>query len=215
MKCLSCDLEIMSTWKHAIEQNVCPFCGQAIMDPACTKLLSSLNSITSSLKESFPNHLEDWLEHNCDFVPKSKLTELENKMKSMGRVTRDTEQKQLESDSIVTSVQDQAVTDKFLKNSGANRYLEETKSKDLKSLVSQIKSNGVAPGVVMSDDSEDYQQEEPYDDGEEIPASVFALAQQSSSSGDPSKYNAKDLASLKNMVEKSQGGRGKVSFRSK
>jgi hypothetical protein len=42
MKCVTCQTEINPKWKHAIDINVCPFCGKNIMEEHLKNCLVSL-----------------------------------------------------------------------------------------------------------------------------------------------------------------------------
>lgn len=67
MKCISCDSEINPKWKHAIDQNVCPYCGQSIMDEALKNLLNNLADIMDKAKP-YQNQLNDWMLSNYNFI---------------------------------------------------------------------------------------------------------------------------------------------------
>jgi hypothetical protein len=67
MQCISCDSEINPKWKHAIDQNVCPYCGQAIMDENLKSLLSILADTMEKMQE-YPAQLNDWMLSNYNFI---------------------------------------------------------------------------------------------------------------------------------------------------
>jgi hypothetical protein len=67
MKCMSCEMEINPKWKHAIDINVCPFCGQGIMEEHLKNLFSSLRVTMDSLLE-YPNQLNDWILSNYSYI---------------------------------------------------------------------------------------------------------------------------------------------------
>lgn len=67
MKCISCDMEINTKWKHAIDINVCPFCGQGIMEENLKNLFSSLCDTMEQLTE-YPDQLNDWLLSNHNYI---------------------------------------------------------------------------------------------------------------------------------------------------
>jgi hypothetical protein len=67
MKCMSCEMEINPKWTHAIDMNVCPFCGQGIMEEHLKNLFSSLRQTMEQLKE-YPDQLNDWMLSNHNYV---------------------------------------------------------------------------------------------------------------------------------------------------
>lgn len=67
MKCISCDVEINPKWKHAVEINVCPFCGQHILEEHLKNLLTSLADTMQKL-QAYPDQLNDWLLSNYNYV---------------------------------------------------------------------------------------------------------------------------------------------------
>lgn len=67
MKCISCETNIDPKWKHAIDMNVCPFCGQAIVEEHLKNLLSTLRTTMEAL-QAYPAEVEDWLLSNYGFI---------------------------------------------------------------------------------------------------------------------------------------------------
>jgi len=67
MKCISCQSEINPKWKHAIDQNICPYCGQPIMDEELKNLLSVLND-TMVKMQGYADQLNDWMLINFNFI---------------------------------------------------------------------------------------------------------------------------------------------------
>lgn len=67
MKCMSCEAEINPKWKYAIDSNVCPFCGQNVVDDKLRELFVSLREIMDELGD-YSEQLEDWLLSNYNFV---------------------------------------------------------------------------------------------------------------------------------------------------
>jgi hypothetical protein len=67
MKCISCEIDINPKWKHAIDQNICPFCGQSIMEELLKGLLTTLQDTMEKL-QSYPDQLNDWLLSNYNFI---------------------------------------------------------------------------------------------------------------------------------------------------
>ena len=63
MKCISCTAEIPPAWINAIQSNVCPGCGGAIMDEASKELLDELRSAMEKMPND-PEGLAGWLLSN-------------------------------------------------------------------------------------------------------------------------------------------------------
>lgn len=90
MKCITCEAEINPKFKHAIEQNACPFCGGSIMEELLKSLLISLQDTMQKL-QAYPDQLSDWLLSNysyiktdsvdiIDYVPQEALRELKKEL---------------------------------------------------------------------------------------------------------------------------------------
>jgi Zn-finger nucleic acid-binding protein len=67
MKCTSCEIEINPQWKHAVEINVCPFCGKHIMEEHLKNLFVSLRETMDSLA-SYQDQLNDWMLSNHNYI---------------------------------------------------------------------------------------------------------------------------------------------------
>lgn len=67
MKCISCETEINPKWKHAIDINVCPFCGQHIMEEHLKNCLSNL-AIAMEDMLKYQEQLDDWLLSNHNYI---------------------------------------------------------------------------------------------------------------------------------------------------
>lgn len=67
MKCISCEIEINPKWKHAIDRNICPFCGQSIMEELLKGLLSTLQDTMEKL-QGYSDQVNDWLLSNYNYV---------------------------------------------------------------------------------------------------------------------------------------------------
>lgn len=72
MKCISCEVEINPKWKHAVEINVCPFCGQHILEEHLKNLLTSLAETMAKL-QSYPEQVNDWLLSNYNYIKTDSL----------------------------------------------------------------------------------------------------------------------------------------------
>ena len=86
MKCVSCETEINPKWSHAININVCPFCGKHIMEEHLKNCITSLAAAMDEMLK-YPEQLDDWLlsNHNYiktdspslkSFVPKEAIKEM-------------------------------------------------------------------------------------------------------------------------------------------
>lgn len=70
MKCISCETEINPKWAHAIEINVCPFCGQHIMEEHLKNCIASLATAMGDMLK-YPEQLDDWLLSNHSYIKTS------------------------------------------------------------------------------------------------------------------------------------------------
>ena len=135
MKCISCETEINPKWKHAIDINVCPFCGQNILEEHLKNLLADLAKTMLALQQ-YPDQVNDWLLSNynyvktdspdlASFIPKDTIKELrkaiddeefENKKRTIKVKTADGEQ-EVE----VQKIQSDAKTNSFFERAEALR----------------------------------------------------------------------------------------------
>lgn len=76
MKCISCEIEINPKWKHAIDQNICPFCGRSIMEELLKGLLSTLQDTMEKL-QTYSTQVDDWLLSNYGYI-KTDSPDLKN-----------------------------------------------------------------------------------------------------------------------------------------
>lgn len=67
MKCISCEIEINPKWKHAIDINVCPFCGKHILEEHLKNLLAVLATTMENLQQ-YSQQVEDWLLSNYNYI---------------------------------------------------------------------------------------------------------------------------------------------------
>jgi hypothetical protein len=63
MKCKSCKEDVPPKFVHAISVNICPLCGQEIMDTKLQSILNDLKHTMDSAKE-YSEQVEDWLHSN-------------------------------------------------------------------------------------------------------------------------------------------------------
>ncbi len=71
MKCKSCTNEVPPKFSHAIKTNICPFCGDAIMDDELQAALSDLQEAMIAT-DSYQEEIFDWLKCNHGLVPESE-----------------------------------------------------------------------------------------------------------------------------------------------
>lgn len=175
MKCISCEIEINPKWKHAVEINVCPFCGQNILEEHLKNLLTSLGETMEQLR-TYPNEVGDWLLSNysyiktdspdlLNYVPKDVLKEMkrdiddqdfQDRKKFTVKVKTENGEEEVEAETL----QSEDKTSDFFKRAQVIR----PKAKDpqegfksaaeknayLKSVKKQIESEG-SPGIVSED----------------------------------------------------------------
>jgi Zn-finger nucleic acid-binding protein len=221
MKCMSCEMEIDPKWKHAIESNMCPFCGQLILSEQLKTLFVDLRITMEGLQE-FKEQLDDWMYSNHNYIKADspKLKEMlkgpENKEKHTVKVRTE----HGEEDVVVERIQSEEQTTEFFKRAEAFKPKGDKspaeKTSRLKAIVKQIKSGGGASltsfdveddGGNMNDISElesaitgepaiNSALTNPDDD--EIPAQVLAMAQTSGGSD----KNNKDIRAHQEMYAK-------------
>jgi hypothetical protein len=175
MKCISCEIEINPKWRHAVEINVCPFCGQHILEEHLKNLLTSLGDTMEKL-QSYPDQLNDWLLSNYSYiktdspdllkyVPKDALKDMkkeiddqdfQDRKKFTVKVKTETGEEEVEAETL----QSEDKTSEFSKRAGVIR----PKAKDpkegfksvaektayLKNVKSQIETEG-SQGIVSED----------------------------------------------------------------
>jgi hypothetical protein len=165
MKCISCEIEIDPKWTHAIDINVCPFCGKPIMDEALKNLFAFLRITMNDLKD-YTDQLDDWMlsNHNYirtnspkigEYMPKSMLDEIkkaaaekefqEKKYNQTHTIKVKTDSG--EEDVEVNKIQSDESTNAFFKRSEATKINGEfkniaDKTQHLKNLAQQIKKAG-------------------------------------------------------------------------
>ncbi len=67
MECLSCSTEINPKWAHAINQNICPFCGEEIMPEDLKQKINALSVAMSEMLE-YQKELNDWMLSNHNYI---------------------------------------------------------------------------------------------------------------------------------------------------
>jgi len=167
MKCISCESDINPKWKHAIEQNVCPYCGEYIMDEILKNLISLLAD-TMEKMQSYPEQLNDWMLSNynfiktdseklIDYLPKDSLKELKRvedeksfqERKENKKFTVKVKTEHGEQEVEAERIQSEDKTNEFFKRAEAVKPRLEgfqnasEKTQHLKRLAQQIKRAGV------------------------------------------------------------------------
>lgn len=86
MKCNSCSTDIDPKWRHAIEQNSCPFCGDVILPEELKNLFTTLSTVLNIATATYSEQLEDWLLSNYEFIKTTspKLAQLAPKRHASG-----------------------------------------------------------------------------------------------------------------------------------
>jgi hypothetical protein len=67
MKCVSCNEYVDPKWVHAININICPWCGLHIMEEHLKNLFSTLRETMDSLAV-YPEQVNDWLLSNHNYI---------------------------------------------------------------------------------------------------------------------------------------------------
>lgn len=164
MKCISCSVEINPKWTHAIDMNVCPFCGKHIMEEHLKNLFATLRNTMASLSE-YQDQLNDWMLSNHDyiktnsprlieFIPKEFL----EKKKDVKRESDNSEDKKFvvkvknedgsEDEIVAEKIQSEETTNEFFKRAEAIKpnidgfQSTAQKNQHLKKLAQQIKRAG-------------------------------------------------------------------------
>jgi len=148
MKCVSCETEINPKWKHAIDINVCPFCGKHIMEEHLKNCVAALSTAMEAMAK-YPEQLDDWLLSNHNyiktdspnlkaFLPKETIKEMrkvlddeefQEKKKSVVRIkTLDEDGKVVEQDVTVEKMATDDRTQTF--HDRANNMLKQEKAVD-------------------------------------------------------------------------------------
>jgi hypothetical protein len=154
MKCKSCQGEVPPKFTHAILMNMCPLCGEVIMDEELQVSLKALKEAMNAVK-AYPAEIFDWLKSNFNLVTQeelnAKVKEAEEKVLrsrpaapvSAKIIAEKTEEVQLDGDGNQISgpsLQQADQTNKFFKNAEANKVLD--KQAHFKSIIKQIKKSG-------------------------------------------------------------------------
>lgn len=197
MKCDSCELEINPQWKHAIDTNLCPFCGKSIMDEELKTMLSTLHQLLTELQE-YPEQLDDWMFANFSYA-KSTYKKPTGEKSIVKMKTKDGEI-EVETESLMSDEKTNEFFERAQVIKKNDNSLPSEKTARLKEMVNKIKKGEVDSNLIMNID--DYNEsEEPSemfegsDGGEEVPMIVQNMAGMSKSST----ANPKDMLALQKM----------------
>ena len=243
MQCISCQEEVSERFVSALAKNLCPFCGQGLMQEELKELLNSLAAIMCDLEtKSYLAEAEGWLKQNFDLLSmgsdefialttsleaagekivslQAELVEANKKIEAGQKKAPlsmrnpkpllDTDGNPIKIDGEIVQVEDQSVTNSFMKRAEVGKLV--AKTEELKKVAAKIRAAGgkgnsllVQPEdmVDMGGDAYDqYEADDNYDEPLDPIAERLASmgsANASSSGG----YNAKDVAALQNLHAK-------------
>lgn len=221
---MSCESEINPKWKHAIDSNVCPFCGQNVMEEQLKKLFFELRLTMDNLLV-YSDQLNDWLLSNYGFISiESPLLinyvskdQLKSNSKTIDKVKTDKNEEEV----LIEKSQVNERTSDFFKRAeavrpnidGFNSPAEKTQY--LKNLTNQIKNAGTSNNNEKADPEDIAKMQELIsesdsdiksslltpDDDDDIPAVVLAMANKGKQSGTHYSNNA-DLLKLQQMRDR-------------
>jgi hypothetical protein len=173
MKCVSCTIDIDPKWKHAIEQNICPFCGSCILEEHLKNLLTNLCDTMEKMKQ-YPDQLNDWMLSNHNYIktdsediykymPKDMVKELAKEKeyedflaKKNKTSTIKVQTESGEEEVQVIKTQSEEKTNGFFARAEVNKKVDgdfkslADKTQHIKSMVKQIKKSG---SPVLTDES--------------------------------------------------------------
>lgn len=235
MKCKSCQGEVPPKFAHAILINMCPLCGDTIMDETLQISLKALKEAMCAVA-FYPQEIFDWLKSNYGLYSEeevaAKLKEVEAKTteavkasyagkvvhnnKVLPNPSEPTKQIELDKDGnqiAGPSLQANEQTNKFFKNAAANKALDN--QQHYQKLAKEIRKNGSpallseggAAGVITPDMAESMGEVDPV----ELAELRAAFGDTDVNSGlDPSDIDYEDEipSIVMNMANKASGGQG-------
>lgn len=237
MKCKTCEGEVPPKFAHAILVNICPLCGNEIMDVELQTALKEIKTAMGAL-ESYPQEIFDWLKSNYNLYSlqdvEAKVKETEDRLgeshrkilesarspvATSGRVTTEKmAQAQVELDKdgnqiAGDSLQSSAQTNKFFRHSERTLNNQD----HIKKMISQIKKSGSptlldeegGSGVITPDMVEAMGAIDS-EDMAELHAAFGTDVNNISSGldGDSSDYEDEIPSIVMNMANKASGGQG-------
>jgi hypothetical protein len=154
-------MEINPQWKHAIEMNNCPFCGQSIMEEQLKILFNNLRETMDALKD-YPAQLNDWMLSNHNYIKtdSEKLANFVSKdlVKTVVKeapektdnkyIVKFTNESGVEEEVVAERIQTEEKTNEFFKRAEVVKSNQSPteKNQHLKNIIQQIKRGG-APAI--------------------------------------------------------------------
>jgi len=235
MKCKSCSEEISPKFAHSLATNLCPFCGDSILDEELIIVLSELREIMKTT-ETYKAEVFEWLKTNYNLIDANSdeyKAMIEKASSTPAKIKVDPKDVKMDNKGnqlTGTPLQSQETTNVFLKRA-------EVKTQDYyKNIAKQInkgtsKNNSTggfpltaedlseadpaeveAYAAIISGDSEPVIKSaiDDYDGGEEpLPAIVEAFAR--GGKGRSGDYNPRDVAKLQALQDKAKGASNELS----
>lgn len=200
MKCKSCSELIPPKFAHSIKTNICPFCGEGIMDELLQKVLTNLQIIMKEA-EPFMIEVEEWFAANYSFCKGNKSSNLHAEIGD----------DDFSEEAIRKQAEIAKATADFQKRSGV-------KTSNMKALVEKIQSGkGAAHPSEFIGVDEDYGEIDMSDEPSSAPLSqkdalamMQAMNQGKSDDDDPVK-NYYEIEKLKKLQRQPPSGAGKFS----
>lgn len=171
MKCKFCQGDVPPKFSHAILVNICPLCGEAIMDDELQIALKSLKEAMAAVI-SYPQEIMDWLKSNYSLQSEDDVQDKINvavqtavaaaELKAKEHLHRQLEMRQPQIKFVQEQAKEEVVLDengnqisgpsiqpsnqtsKFFKNAQATRVLNQ--QSHFKDLIKQIKKSGAEGG---------------------------------------------------------------------
>jgi hypothetical protein len=162
MKCMSCNADIPPQWVKAIQSNICPGCGEQIMNEASKELLDELRGAISRM----PNDAEGlagWILSNYELRKVGDAEPVNFHRKSSKKQTEDEEVSEMKLKIANNPVQ------QFLKRTNVEKQVTASKQSALAKLAQKIKSGAIEEEGQFEPTEEE---SEPEEDNEEYTGEV-------------------------------------------
>lgn len=232
MKCKSCEQEISQKFAHSLKTNICPFCGETIMDEDLVVALSELRDVMELTKE-WKSEMLEWLKTNYNLIDASseEYQALVEKAKSIpAKIKVDPKEVQLDTKGnqiTGTPIQSQETTNVFMKRAqvpGAKNpeYYKSMANKINKGSTSFSEADFAAADqedvqayqeLMAGDASMPVQSTSAFiDQGDEEPLpSIIEAQAQGTFGATSSSYNARDVQKLQQLQNKVKGASKELS----